>query len=203
MIGRGQPAAAVLDSTGLAVSATDSAADWDAHVAAHRQATAYHQWGWRDVFGEAFGHASHYLVARRHGRITGGLPLVEFRSRIFGAFAVSLPFVNYGGVVADDEETAAALVGEAVSWARSRALSHIELRHRAVLAPPWPAKRHKVAMWQGPESSAKGREGRPGDGGRRSRAPRRFLQRLCPQHARSWHSCVFAPVFRVDPSDVP
>jgi FemAB-related protein (PEP-CTERM system-associated) len=147
MIGRGQPATAVLDSTGLAVSATDDAADWDAHVAAHRQATAYHQWGWRDVFGEAFGHASHYLVARRHGRITGGLPLVEFRSRIFGAFAVSLPFVNYGGVVADDEETAAALVGEAVSWARSRALSHIELRHRAVLAPPWPAKRHKVAMW--------------------------------------------------------
>ena len=47
MIGRVQPAAAVLDETGLAVSATDNAAEWNAHVASHRHATAYHQWGWR------------------------------------------------------------------------------------------------------------------------------------------------------------
>ncbi len=147
MIGRVQPAAAVLDQTRLAVSSTDNAVEWDAHVATHRHATAYHQWGWRLVFHDAFGHPSHYLIARRNGRVTGGLPLVEFRSRIFGAFAVSLPFVNYGGVVADDEETAAALVAEAVSWARTRGLSHVELRHLSEKAAPWPAKRHKVAMW--------------------------------------------------------
>ena len=35
--------------------------------------------------------------------IVGALPLVEFRSRLFGTFAVSLPFVNYGGIVADDD----------------------------------------------------------------------------------------------------
>jgi len=147
MIGRVQPAPAVLDEAGLVVSATDNASEWDANVASHRHATAYHQWGWRVVFREAFGHPSHYLIARRNGRVTGGLPLVEFRSRLFGAFAVSLPFVNYGGVVADDDETAAALVADAVSWARARGLSHVELRHLSVKAAPWPAKRHKVAMW--------------------------------------------------------
>jgi serine/alanine adding enzyme len=147
MIGRVQPAAAVLDQTRLEVSSTDNAVEWDAHVATHRHATAYHQWGWRLVFHDAFGHPSRYLIARRNGRVTGGLPLVEFRSRIFGAFAVSLPFVNYGGVVADDEETAAALVAEAVSWAHTRGLSHVELRHLSEKAAPWPAKRHKVAMW--------------------------------------------------------
>jgi serine/alanine adding enzyme len=147
MIGRVQPAAAVLDETGLAVSATNNAAEWDAQVASHQDATAYHQWGWRVVFREAFGHPSHYLIARRNGRVAGGLPLVEFRSRLFGAFAVSLPFVNYGGVVADDDETAGALVAEAVSWAGARGLSHVELRHLSAKAAPWPAKRHKVAMW--------------------------------------------------------
>jgi serine/alanine adding enzyme len=34
-----------------------------------------------------------------------------------------------------------------VSWAGARGLSHIELRHVAAKAAPWPAKRHKVAMW--------------------------------------------------------
>src|SRR5262245_21667237 len=147
MIGRVQPAAAVLDHRGLAISATENAAEWDTEIATHRQATAYHQWGWRLVFREAFGHASQYLIARRNGRVTGGLPMVEFRSRLFGAFAVSLPFVNYGGVVADDETTATALVAEAVNWARARGLSHVELRHLSAAAAPWPARRHKVAMW--------------------------------------------------------
>jgi FemAB-related protein (PEP-CTERM system-associated) len=55
--------------------------------------------------------------------------------------------VNYGGVVADGEDTAAALVASAVRWAGARGLSHIELRHVAAKAAPWPAKRHKVAMW--------------------------------------------------------
>jgi FemAB-related protein (PEP-CTERM system-associated) len=147
MIARVQPAAETLDETGLGISATENAAEWDAHIATHRQATAYHQWGWRVVFREAFGHASQYLIARRHGRVTGGLPLVEFRSRLFGAFAVSLPFVNYGGIVADDEATAAALVSEAVGWARTSGMSYIELRHLSVRAAPWPTRRHKVAMW--------------------------------------------------------
>ena len=204
MIGRVQPAAAVLDEAGLGVSATDNAAEWDANVASHRHATAYHQWGWRVVFREAFGHPSHYLIARRNGRVTGGLPLVEFRSRLFGAFAVSLPFVNYGGVVADDDETAAALVAEAVSWARARGLSHVELRHLSAKAAPWPAKRHKVAMWlplerdetgavggarsQGAEPGPQGREGRARDRDRGRRAARRVLSRLFAQHARSRHA---------------
>ena len=55
--------------------------------------------------------------------------------------------MNYGGVVADGEDTAAALVASAVSWAGARGLSHIELRHVAAKAAPWPAKQHKVAMW--------------------------------------------------------
>ena len=147
MIGRVQPAAAVLAEASVVISATEDAAEWDAQVATHRQATAYHQWAWRLVFREAFGHASHYLIARRGSRATGGLPLVEFRSRIFGAFAVSLPFVNYGGLVADDETTAKALVAEAVTWANARGLSHVELRHLSAKASPWPARRHKVAMW--------------------------------------------------------
>jgi serine/alanine adding enzyme len=70
--------------------------EWDAFVAAHPEATGYHQWAWRGVFEAAFGHETCYLAARRQNTLVGILPLVAFRSWLFGRFMVSLPFVNYG-----------------------------------------------------------------------------------------------------------
>ena len=52
--------------------------------------------------------------------MVGILPIVAFRSLIFGRFGVSLPFVNYGGVVADSDEVAAALLEAAAADARGR-----------------------------------------------------------------------------------
>ncbi len=80
---------------------TDGAA-WDAFVSAHPSATAYHAWAWRDVFGGVFGHEPLYLAARGGDEIVGVLPLVSFRSRLFGTFLCSLPFVNYGGILLRD-----------------------------------------------------------------------------------------------------
>ena len=51
MTGRVQPAAAVLDADGVCgLVRPINAAEWDAYVATHRDATAYHHWGWRHVF---------------------------------------------------------------------------------------------------------------------------------------------------------
>jgi serine/alanine adding enzyme len=131
----------------VTVEITNDAAAWNAYVGAHPDATAYHRWAWRDVFSTAFGHASLYLVAQDGARIVGALPLVEFRSHLFGTFAVSLPFVNYGGVVADDAQAAEALNARAVSLARERRWRHVELRHIRRRFTECPVKRHKVGMW--------------------------------------------------------
>jgi FemAB-related protein (PEP-CTERM system-associated) len=88
----------------------------------------------------------HYLEVRRDGEIVGGLPLVAFESRVFGRFAVSLPFVNYGGIVATDAEASDALVAAGLEWARRETLRYLELRHIEAHAAPWPSRRHKVAM---------------------------------------------------------
>ena len=54
-----------------------------------------------------FGHDCLYLAARDHaGRIEGVLPLVRVKSRIFGHFLVSMPFLNYGGPVGSPRATA-------------------------------------------------------------------------------------------------
>ena len=122
------------------------AASWDGFVEQHPGASGYHPSGWRAIFEEVFGHRTHYLSARRGDRVVGVLPFVEFRSRLFGRFGVSLPFVNHGGVVAEDEDVARALVDRAIEVARSRGLAHLELRHEQRRFPDLADKQHKVSM---------------------------------------------------------
>jgi FemAB-related protein (PEP-CTERM system-associated) len=120
--------------------------EWDRFVDRSPEASGYHLWNWRHVFERAFGHATEYLMADAGGRIAGILPLVVFESWIFGRFAVSLPFVNYGGVVAEDPAVARQLIDAALELGRRRRLRHVELRHRSQHFADLPAKRHKVAM---------------------------------------------------------
>jgi hypothetical protein len=54
------------------------------------------------------------LAAMANGRTVGVLPLVVMRSRLFGRFVVSLPFLNEAGVLADDGPAEAALIDSAV-----------------------------------------------------------------------------------------
>ncbi len=59
---------------------------------------------------------------------------------------MSLPFVNYGGVLASDDEAARALAEAARVEAARRGAASVELRHTRRLFPDLPVKQHKVAM---------------------------------------------------------
>lgn len=119
---------------------------WDAFVRGHDGATGYHLWCWRQVFETAFGHETIYLAAQEAGTIVGVLPLVIFRSRLFGRFAVSLPFIDGGGVCARDAQVGRALVEAAADIADGHRLSHVELRHVRRQRPDLPVREHKVGM---------------------------------------------------------
>ena len=131
----------------LQVEPCASPAEWDDFVAGSPEAVLYHQHAWSTIFARAFRHEVFYLTVRRQDGLSGVLPLVEFDSRLFGRFAVSLPFVNYGGVLARDASSAEALLRNALDLARLRRWSHVELRHFEQRFAEWPARRHKVAMW--------------------------------------------------------
>jgi len=118
----------------------------DAYINAQPAASGYHRHAWLDVIERAFGHETRYLVAESRSGISGVLPLVFFRSRLFGSFAVSLPFVNYGGVLANDAAAAQALLEAAVEATRAAGGTHLELRHSTRQFPELDSKRHKVAM---------------------------------------------------------
>ena len=108
---------------------TDIAARWDAYVLAHPKATFFHRAGWQAVIHGVYRHATQFLYAEQNGQITGVLPLAQVKSRLFGHALTSLPFVVYGGVVANDEATALALEAEAQRIAKELGAEHLELRH--------------------------------------------------------------------------
>src|SRR5688572_23651781 len=130
----------------LMASTDVSEAEWDAFVQRQPDATGYHLWRWQHVFQQTFGHESCYLAVRSGGRLTGVLPLVFLQTWWFGRFGISLPYVNYGGVLAEDASTARQLLTAAAERGRSRGLSHLEFRHRRRQFPSEPLKQHKVTL---------------------------------------------------------
>ncbi|MBC7802158.1 MAG: FemAB family PEP-CTERM system-associated protein [Gemmatimonadaceae bacterium] len=82
---------------------------WDKFVDAMPTGTFFHRAAWAQVFGRAFGHTPHYVVAEQDGAITGILPLVHVKTRLFGNSLMSSPFCVYGGPLAADAATAEAL----------------------------------------------------------------------------------------------
>lgn len=107
---------------------------WDEYVYRHPTATHCHLFGWGKVIRNTYGHSIYYLVAEtdeesRSRVIKGVLPLVHIKSFFFGNSLVSMPFLNYGGVLADDEKTEKLLLEEAKRLGRELRVKSIELRH--------------------------------------------------------------------------
>lgn len=144
---RSETGARELDRAPVVSAAGDSdAGAWDAFVASRPDASAYHEWAWRGVIERVFGHRSHYLIARFDHRVAGVLPLIEIRSWLFGRSLTSLPFFNYGGVLAESPTVARALFDAAVARATTSGCVHVELRHTARQFPDAPCRQHKVTM---------------------------------------------------------
>jgi serine/alanine adding enzyme len=130
----------------ITVTTTASAQEWDRFVEGHRDATGYHRFGWRAVFEGGLGHRCHYLSARSPEGIVGVLPLVEVRSWLFGRALSSLPYVNYGGVLAESPGIAQILANSAAELAAKRRLAFVVLRHRRQMFEALPVRTHKVTM---------------------------------------------------------
>lgn len=120
---------------------------WDAYVNGAPDATCYHLWAWKTIIAESFGHRTHYLAALdATGAVRGVLPLVHMKSALFGSFLVSVPFVNYGGLLCDSQQAQRALLEAAEKVRSSCRADHVELRHLGFGLPGLPSRQHKVTM---------------------------------------------------------
>ena len=120
---------------------------WDRFVLNHECGTGYHLYSWNNVISAVFGHDTIYLMAKNEsGVIVGIAPLVNLSSRLFGRFLVSLPFLNYGGILATNQEVRASLETYIEKIATRQNLDHIELRQQHAVATQWVSSERKVSM---------------------------------------------------------
>lgn len=95
-----------------------------------------HRGVWINAIANGFGHPTYLLRTSRDNRVTGTLPLMLVKSVLFGRFLVSLPYINTGGVWAEDEPSAQALVEGACDLADRLDVRYLELRHELAVEHP-------------------------------------------------------------------
>lgn len=131
---------------GISAASDSHAQAWDQFVDSQTAATSYHRWKWKHVIEKSFDWKTFYLFAEQDGRITGILPLVWQKSLLFGNFLTSVPFLNAGGIIASDPETAAALLNRAAALARELRAGYIEFRNRKPLGLGLETKTSKITV---------------------------------------------------------
>jgi FemAB-related protein (PEP-CTERM system-associated) len=123
---------------------------WDRFVEQHPSATVAHLSAWGRIVATAYGHESVYLSVEDDGDVLGVLPLVLVDSAIFGRRLVSMPFLDYGGVLADFDAAPGmveqTLVDAAVAVARERRVAGLGLRQLHRVALPHPVTEDRVTM---------------------------------------------------------
>ncbi len=120
---------------------------WDEFVKSSPTGNCYQLAGWKKVIEESFGHKTFYMLCQNgDGRITGIVPIVHLKSWLFGSFMVSLPYFNYGGICAEDEESYELLLKEATALAGREKAGHIEFREHRLIQNGLQAKESKVSM---------------------------------------------------------
>jgi hypothetical protein len=88
--------------------------NWDRYVKGHPLGTFYHLFAWKKVTEDSYGHQTYYLIAEEDSdashhltsqkRTLGVFPLVKIKPFVSKGSLVSMPFVDYAGILAEDEE---------------------------------------------------------------------------------------------------
>jgi len=101
---------------------------WDNFVDCHPQKTYAHRWNWSRVLSSSFNIKPLYCLAERGGRIVGVLPTALMKSALFGKFLISLPWLDYGGPLAESQEVAHGLIDFAENLAKANKCRFLEMR---------------------------------------------------------------------------
>jgi FemAB-related protein (PEP-CTERM system-associated) len=120
---------------------------WREYIDSRSLASFYHRPEWKEVVENSFGHRGYYLMAMNDRGAVGILPLVHLKSMFFGSMLCSMPFLNYGGIVADDAEAEEALCDEAGRLMKEVGAGYVELRQQRRISAGLPSAEHKVGMY--------------------------------------------------------
>jgi len=119
---------------------------WCEYVAGSSESLISHDIRWLDVMRDGLGHKPRYLLAQDGENITGILPLALVRTWWGKKYLVSLPWIDYSGVLADDLSVGKALVDAAGRMAADEGADFLELRTETASYPELAERTDKVTF---------------------------------------------------------
>lgn len=113
------------------ITPTDHQA-WDDYISTRSSGSPYLTTAWKTALEQGYGLQTFYLAAWDSNSLSGVLPLALIRPPLGKSRLVSLPYCDYGGILADSETSASALLDQAFALAREHGAG-LEIRSRAPL----------------------------------------------------------------------
>ena len=113
----------------IRLCANEKEQQWNEYVQKNALSTFCHLYGWKKIIEKVFGYKSYYLVAKNNNDVAGILPLFLVKSKVFGSYLVSMPFMDYGGILGDNQEVSDNLLTEARRIGKIEEVDFLELRH--------------------------------------------------------------------------
>ncbi len=119
---------------------------WNRYVNGHPHGGVFHLFGWKRVFQEVYGLPGYHLMAvddpcsadgppdRPNAPVRGICALFFLRSPRNRRRLIAPPYLDVGGILADDPDTETLLLQEAIKFARKDHARWIELRQARPLA---------------------------------------------------------------------
>ncbi len=102
---------------------------WDNFVINNNESTFYHQFRWKNVISEIYGHKPVYLLCENEfGDLNGVLPLFLIKDLFQRRRLVSIPFAPYGGTCTETKEAKAMILDEAINIGKKLGVDILELR---------------------------------------------------------------------------
>lgn len=109
------------------LSTNPDPAQWDRYVAEHPEGGVYLLQAWKKAVELSYRHKTSYLTVYGGNKICGVLPLVHIRLPLTKGRFVSLPFCDYGGCLADNEEVTKLLLEQSIVLS-SQSAATLEIR---------------------------------------------------------------------------
>ncbi|MCK5127027.1 MAG: FemAB family PEP-CTERM system-associated protein [candidate division Zixibacteria bacterium] len=133
---------------------------WNTYVESAAGTTIAHLIEWREIISSTLGHKPFYILAEKEDRICGVLPMFLVKTWWGSRQLVSIPWIDYGGILADDAESEKAIMDVAEQIAANLKAKCIEFRtvnageldlaHRTDKVTFWlPLNEDPDVLWKG------------------------------------------------------
>jgi FemAB-related protein (PEP-CTERM system-associated) len=103
--------------------------EWLTYLGREDAADICHHPAWGNILAETFGLKTYLVVHRTKGTIQGGLPLCLCDQPFTGRAMISMPFLNYGGLLASDQKVKKTILNKCRQLINKKGIDYMELRH--------------------------------------------------------------------------